>query len=76
MSSEESDLDGEEEVLRVHSLPWSSETVTRMFHSLDDEASKLKTPQSKRQMKRRMLGTLSSRPQPIAGTIPNWALRN
>jgi hypothetical protein len=76
MSSEESDLDGEEDVLRVHSLSWRSEAVTRMFRTLDSEASKLRTPQSRRQMKRRVLGTLSSRQRPAAGSVPSWALCN
>ena len=30
MSSEESDMDGEKDVLKVHSLPWRAVSVSRM----------------------------------------------
>lgn len=71
MSSEESDVDGEEDVLRVHDLPWRKPSVKRMFNTLDSESVKRKTPQSKRQMKRRVMGGVSSRSKPVS--IPKWA---
>lgn len=49
VSSEESDVDEDEEVLKVCSLPWRSSKVTKMFQQLDMEAAKTKTPQSRRQ---------------------------
>ena len=40
MSSKESDMDGEKEVLKVHSLPWRAVSVSSMFHALDKEADR------------------------------------
>ena len=37
MSSEESDIDGEEEVLVVCSLPWRSSQVNQLMQQLDDK---------------------------------------
>ena len=71
MSSEESDVDGEEDILRVLDLPWRKPSVKRMFSTLDSESAKRKTPQSKRQMKRRVMGGVSTRPKPVS--IPKWA---
>ena len=64
MSSEESDIDEGEDILKVHDLPWRKPGVKRMFATLDSETAKRKTPQSKRQMKRRVVGSDSTRPQP------------
>ena len=72
MSSEESDVDGEEDVLTVRDLPWRKPAVKRMFSTLDAESAKRKTPQSKRQMKRRVVGSNSSRLQPHS--MPKWAV--
>ena len=46
MSSEEGDIDGGEEVLKSHKIPWWRDLVTRMFNTLDADAAKAKTPQS------------------------------
>ncbi len=71
MSSEESDVDREEDVLRVHDLLWRKQAVKKMFATLDSESVKRKTSQSKRQMKRRVIGGVSTRPKPVS--IPKWA---
>ena len=71
MSSEESDIDGEEDVLNVHNLPWRKPAIKKMFATLDAESSKRKTAQSRRQMKRRIVGRDSIRSQPAS--IPKWA---
>ena len=55
MSSEESDVDDDEEVLKVHDLPWRRDIVNTMFSALDIDAAKGKTAQSRRQMKRRVI---------------------
>jgi hypothetical protein len=73
MSSEESAVDGEEDVLEVHDLPWRKPGVRRMFTTLDAESAKRKTAQSKRQMKRRVMGRDSTRSQPPS--IPKWAAK-
>ena len=72
MSSEESGMDGEDDVLNVHDLPWRKPAVKRMFSTLDAESAKHKTPQSKRQMKRRVIGSNSTRRQPHS--MPKWAV--
>lgn len=72
MSSEESEVDGEEHVLAVHNLPWRKSTVKKMFDTLDVEITKTKSPQSRRQMKRRVHGGNSTRSQP--SSAPKWAL--
>ena len=73
MSSEESDVDGDEDVLEVHDLPWRKPSVKKMFATLDAESLKRKSAQAKRQMKRRVLGRDSTRPQPAS--ILKWATK-
>lgn len=48
MSSEESDIDGDEEIVTVHPLPWRSKYVSTMFTRIDDYVQKHKTPQARR----------------------------
>lgn len=74
MSSEESGMDEEDEVLKVHSLPWRSSKVTKMFQHLDMEVVKAKSPQSRRQRKRRVTGGSSLRHKPVPSelNLPNW----
>lgn len=72
ISSEESDMDEEEEVLKVHSIPWRAHKVTAMFERLNSEAYKSKTPQSKRQRKRRVTGESYQRQRPADLNLPNW----
>lgn len=72
MSSEESGVDGDEDILKVHDLPWRKPSVKRMFATLDSESAKRRTPQSKRQMKRRVTGETSTRPVPAS--VPKWAV--
>ena len=72
MSSEESDLDDEEEVIKIHHLPWRASKVAQMFEQLDMEANKMKTPQLRRQRKRRVIGEDSQRKKPADENIPNW----
>lgn len=78
MSSEESSMDEEDEVLKIHTLPWRAGRVTRMFHQLDNEAAKSKTPQAKRQRKRRVMGSSSLRQRPVLvdSNLPNWVFSN
>ena len=72
MSSDESGED-EEEVLIVHPLPWLSHTVTQFKLSLDQQIASMKTPQAKRQMKKRLVGCPSQRCVP--DSLPSWALK-
>ena len=51
MSSEESDIEDEKEVLIHHPIPWLSSTVQMFKKKLDEEVIKGKSPQAKR-MKR------------------------
>ena len=72
MSSEESDMDEEKEVLKVHSLPWRAVSVSRMFTHWTKKLPNKRTPQSRRQMKERVMGEESDRPGPEITC--SWAL--
>ncbi len=72
MSSEESDYDNNEEVIVVHPLPWLSDKVVNFKQTLDLEIKKDKTPQARRQMKQRIVGTPSARP--LKHGLPSWVL--
>ena len=74
MSSEESEIDEEDEVLTIHPLPWRSAKVDALFHKLDETTFKAKSPQARRQMKKRVLGTESSRSYPSSAGVPSWAV--
>ena len=56
MSSEESGQEEGEDVLIVHPLPWLSESVSKVKSSLDQQIVASKTPQSRRQTKKRLVG--------------------
>ena len=71
MSSEDSEI---EEVLMVHPLPWRASKVDTMFKRLDDTIKENKSPQSRRQMKKRCVGQDSVRSAPFADKFPKWAL--
>ena len=72
VSSEESGTDDGEEVLIVRPIPWRSARVHHMFRELDRQSLTDKSPQSRRQMKRRVLGENSTRPQ-CNRELPQWA---
>ena len=74
MSSEESCSD--EDTICVRPLPWRSPTVNSMFKTVDRYTAAKKTPQARRQMKKRVNGEPSKRPPPAQGTISSWALVN
>ena len=74
MSSDESDIDDGEEVLTLHPPPWRSAKVDALFHKLDVTTFKAKSPQTWRQMKKRVLGTKSSRSYPSGAGVPSWAV--
>ena len=69
MSSEES---GEDDTMLVHPLPWRTECVNQMFKRIDAYSSSKKSPQAKRQMKKRAIGENSTRPKPSDGV--SWAV--
>ena len=68
MSSEES---GPEDVIIVHSLPWRSQYVNKMFAKIDRYIHCKKSPQALRQMKDRSDGSQSKRPVP-RDKFPQW----
>ena len=68
MSSEESD--GEDIV--IHPLPWRSARVDEVMSKIDAYILKQKSPQARRQMKSRKVGTISERSQPV--DAPRWAV--
>ena len=73
MSSEESgDSDEEDNKIIVKPLPWRSSRINNFFQSLDQMSKEGKSPQSLRQMKKRILGSPSTRMRPV-GQFPSWA---
>ena len=74
MSSEESDVDDGDEVLTIHPLPWRAANVDSLFHKLDETTLKSKSPQARRQMKKRVLGADSNRACPSDAGVPSWAV--
>jgi hypothetical protein len=45
-----------------------------ILRGVDDIVRKEKSPQARRQMKKRVLGVASTRPKPSSKDIPTWAL--
>ena len=73
MSSEESDTERDSEILIHHPIPWLSATVKNFKGRLDQEISKGKSPQAKRQRKGRVNGAPSTRPMPSQSEdFPSW----
>ena len=54
-TTDESDVEDGVEVLVVHQLPWFSETVCDLKRALDQQIWMSKTPQAKRQIKKKDL---------------------
>jgi hypothetical protein len=74
MSSEESDMEEGDDVIVVHPLPWLSQSVVQLKLTLDDQIKSSKSPQARRQMKKRLLGSPSKRD--AADSLPPWADMN
>ena len=70
MSSEESDLE-DPDVMVIHPLTWRSEYVSKMFAQIDRYTEARKSPQARRQMKKRVTGHPSK--QSCPSDIPSWA---
>ena len=71
MSSEESAIEGDFEVIQVKPLPWRSDEADDILKRLDDRILSDRSPQSRRQAKKRVQGENSSRPQPDE-ELPAW----
>ena len=76
MSSDERGIDADKEVIVSHSLPWLSSNVTLFKKKLDEAGLKNKSPQARRQMKERVQGCPSLRPQPEGEALPSWVFKN
>ena len=74
MSSEDSDQ-GDESII-VHPLKWRSDKVTCFLHSLDNKAYEEKSPQAKRQTKKRVVSTIFSERAVPTGKYASWAVVN
>ena len=74
MSSDSSGEDDGEEVIIIHPLAWISSDVTLFKSKLDEEIRKEKSPQAHRQMKHRVVGSLSTRPCPTHHDFPSWTI--
>ena len=76
MSSEESGIEGDEEVMLIRPLPWRSEQVNRLMKQLDQKVESSRTSQARRQVINRVTSSEpSSRPMPLDGNIPPWLFR-
>lgn len=77
MSSDDSDVDDEgKEILVRKPLPWLSDSVQHLKQLLDPEILKQKTPQSLRQMKKRVEENVSTRGLPAdSSKYPTWVLQ-
>ena len=73
MSSEESGNDGED-ILYVHPLPFRSGKVDRFCSMLDNKVKETKSPQARRQMKKRVRSDISAGDLPVGHCFPKWAL--
>ena len=63
MSSEESEIDGDNEVIKVKTLAWRSDHVNRMIKLVDDRILDSRSALARRLMKPRVY-TPSDRPRP------------
>ena len=70
MSSEES---GNDDKVIVHSLPWRTDYVNKMFRNIDSYSKARKSAQAKRQMKEREYAEQSTRAAPCG--MPTWAIK-
>ena len=73
MSSEESGVDAENEVIILKSMPWSFVHVGQLFHRLDEKSLEDKSPQVRYQMKKHVTGEIFCRPRP-KGDLPPCAV--
>ena len=76
MSSEESEVEGDEQVIVVKSLPWRSDTVNEVIKRLDHKIMEERSSQARRQAKRQEYsGQPSSRVKPMSGDLPKWLFK-
>jgi len=72
VSSEESGMEEDDEVIIIRPLPWLSSTVTEFKLKLDAETKLNRTPLARRQLKKRINGMPSDRARPATDNIPTW----
>lgn len=77
LSSEESGMEADEEVIVVKTLPWRNDQVTSLMRRLDDKIKVDRSPQANRQAKKRIYGAkTSTRSQPtICENMPAWLFK-
>ena len=74
MSSEESGLEGDEDVIFIKPLQWRSEHIEEFFRRLDQKSASLQSAQARRQKKKRIQSSEQSS-RPIGIHLPPWAVR-
>ena len=73
MSSEESEVEGGEEIIIVKHIPWRSDQVSALMQRVDSKIKLDRTPQATRQAKKRIYRGESTRPKPsIDENMPSW----
>lgn len=76
MSSEESEIEGDDDVIIIKPLPWRSNAVNEMIQRLDARIRENRSSQARRQAKTRDYSSLpSSRGKPILGDLPKWLFK-
>lgn len=73
MSSEDSEDDDGSFVVRP--LPWRSSKISEILFALDEKHDRKRSRKSRMMKFQRLEGLPSERPQPIAGTVPNWCIK-
>ena len=78
MSSEDSGEDQGSEVLIVRPIPWRSTYCATMFEKIDKFTTNLKSPMSRRQAKKKLIGSQSTRPltEATMREAPEWAIQD
>jgi hypothetical protein len=74
MSSDESEIEDGEEVLLVHPLPFLSSAVEDLKRNLDEQIKAGRTPQARRQLKKRLVGCPSMRG--AGSSLPPWCIKD
>ena len=76
MSSDESGIEEDKEVIISHPLPWLSPNVQQFKRRLDEASKKDKSPQARRMIKERVEGSPSCRSCATKDNIPSWVFNN
>ena len=75
MSSEESGMDEDEEVIMVKCLPWRSDQVNELLKRIDDRINRDRSSQARRQVKKRISSLQTSSRAKPGPDYPAWLFK-